>query len=388
MNKSFISLAEARQKNIKKIYFTWPGLGDNLALSTAAKRYFEINKEKLLIGTTIPELFLNTDHCFVTNEVNFNTIDNIKQKLKDFEIEPIFISASEMKKLDNGKYITLWSKQHFIATYFSRLGIEGKQNIVPYFVLSDKEKKFGKFRKNQIAIMTDGLQNYKTYDFENIQKIVNKLYKKYNFVQIGKETDRKLMHCLDMTGKCSIRETASILYNSLCFVGGIGGLMHLARAVCCPGVIICSLGESINYACYQDNKNIYSHKGCNLCGLNLRDPQHQICLNNYSCIRTVDANDVYLAINRVLSSYNRLPVTEVYNVTLKENIASGLDMYDKHKNIQWCNEAFFKSPVQILKMEILGFLKFKIFITKQKQEYIKEIKLFNVSIFKFLKKTI
>ena len=47
-----------------------------------------------------------------------------------------------------------------------------------------------------------------------------------------------LKGALDLRGKTGLREAAAILSNSLVFIGQVGFLMHLARAVDCRSVIV------------------------------------------------------------------------------------------------------------------------------------------------------
>lgn len=72
---------------------------------------------------------------------------------------------------------------------------------------------------------------------------------------MGNAKDPLLDGVLDKRGCPSLREAASILYNSDLFVGGISGLMHLARFVGCPSVIVYSHAEPetlVHYLCNID----------------------------------------------------------------------------------------------------------------------------------------
>lgn len=323
----------------KEIYITWPGLGDNLAMFAAVRNYFEKTGKKLLISTNLPELLENTDYCDYTDNINKNFEKN-KTLLESFGVKITFLSCTHLKWLSHNQNIVLWPKQHITAEYCSRLGLSGQVNLLPFIKLTPKEKAFGRFFKtHQIAIMTDGLQKYKTYPFEKIQKIVNKLYKTYNFVQIGKASDQKLKHCLDKRGALTLRATAAVLSNSDCFVGGIGGLCHLAASVGCPSVITYSAGEPQHLASYPQNINIYSKSGCSLCGHNLRDPQHQICPNNYSCIRSIETKEVISAIHKMISR----PIPQIiqsFTANIQPAKESGLIHYYAQFQTLPCESAF------------------------------------------------
>ena len=55
-----------------------------------------------------------------------------------------------------------------------------------------------------------------------------------DFIQLGSATDPALQHVNDLRGATSIREAAAILNHARLYVGTVGFLMHLARAVECP----------------------------------------------------------------------------------------------------------------------------------------------------------
>ena len=61
---------------------------------------------------------------------------------------------------------------------------------------------------------------------------------KSSFIQIGSTADPPLQRVRDLRGATGIREAAAILYHARLYVGTVGFLMHLARAVECPSVIV------------------------------------------------------------------------------------------------------------------------------------------------------
>ena len=252
-----LTIEQAVRKGYKDVYFTWHGLGDNIVMFFAAETYFKTKGKKLLISTNLPDLLDNSDYCDFIDNINTSDFSERYKILQKAGITPHFLSCTRLKWLNENENVILWPDCHIAASYCSQLGISGKIDIQPRLYFSDEEKSFGRFfEKKQIAIMTDGMQNYKTYPFEKLQKIVNELKNDYNFVQIGKKSDQKLKNCLDKRGAFTIRQVAAVLHNSDCFVGGIGGLMHLAKASGCPAVITYSKGEPFYYDTYPENINV------------------------------------------------------------------------------------------------------------------------------------
>ena len=100
----------------------------------------------------------------------------------------------------------------------------------------------------------------KSYPFEKWQHVVNELHKDIQFVQIGQKTDKVLDNCIDMTGKTSFREAASIISFSSLFIGPEGGLMHAAQSVGVESVIIITGFLHPVMTCYPENVNIWIGK--------------------------------------------------------------------------------------------------------------------------------
>lgn len=72
--------------------------------------------------------------------------------------------------------------------------MEGDIAVDLHFPLSEKEKTFGRFvseNRKQIAIISGGLQRYKTYPFGKLQQVVDELKDRYDFIQIG---TKKIYH--------------------------------------------------------------------------------------------------------------------------------------------------------------------------------------------------
>ncbi|MDR3049456.1 MAG: hypothetical protein LBV16_06455 [Elusimicrobiota bacterium] len=367
---NFIKLEEAQKRGYKELYFTWMGIGDNLALLTAAEMKFAQSGERTLVGTNLPQIYENCNSVDIIKGFSFDEIKNNEKLLSvldTYGISPVFISALQyIESFDNpGKFRTLLADMHFFARYCQLRGISGKIQIVPQFFLTDEEKKFGRFFKNnQIAIMSNGILKYKTFPISKMQELIDKLKDKYNFVQIGGKKDEKLKNALDCRGKYSIRQAASILHNSDLFIGCIGGLMHLARAVSCRSVIAYSSAESLIYDSYPCNKNVSPINACNFCGLRQKDPREIVCYDNYSCIKNITVEDMLNAVEESLSQKDE-PL-EIETADLKIGKANGLKLYLQMKNgignLHIWDAKFGDSIVEETKKEvrILGIFKLDI----------------------------
>ena len=298
-----ITLTQARQAGYKKLFFTWTGLGDSVVFLKAICEYHKHFKEKVLIVTYYPFLFNGLPFVDILQDILLEDEKSFVI-LQQYGIEPIFCSTLRFRFLAPSfkSNVFLWPDKHMVTAVCESMGISGTVNIAPKIHLSDEEKQIGKISDKQICIISQGLQKYKTWPLDKTCKLVEKNHKQYDFIQLGLTSDPPLPHVLDMRGKLTLSEVASYLYNSKLFVGPQGGLMHLARAVNCHSVIIASAGEPVNCSLYQGNIFVTPKTSCSLCSRNLRDPQHQPCFFNYSCIKNIQEEDVSSALNAFMQN--------------------------------------------------------------------------------------
>ena len=133
--------------------------------------------------------------------------------------------------------------RHIIAEMCARVGITGPVAIRPYLLLSEQEKSPAAWAHGHIVIQSSGMaarhpmRNKEWYP-ERVQNVVDALAGDVEFIQLGSKSDPALQHAKDLRGATNIRETAAILSHARLYVGTVGFLMHVARAVECPSVII------------------------------------------------------------------------------------------------------------------------------------------------------
>ena len=191
----------------------------------------------------------------------------------------------------------------------------GTVDIRPYFYLTDAEKQAGGVVRRQVAIMSSGMSALhkhlnKQWFPKRYQAVVDALQGQYDFVQIGDASDPLLDGTLDLRGKTSLRETAAILSRSRLFVGQIGFLMHLARAVDCRSVIVYGGREMPYQSGYTCNENLYTPLTCSPCW------KENQCDFDRECLQRIQPEHVLAAISRqmerageplALDSYTILP---------------------------------------------------------------------------------
>ena len=300
----FVDYAKA---GFRKIYIPLCGMGDAVLFTAVAKKIYEQTGEKLLVGHKNPEIFENNPFVEATDIVSdFPQVLGLKEIEKlngmGFDIQYATYWLSSSIKNEPKKFFLTYPKEHLIARSYAVCGYSGVIDIKPELYLTDAEKSFGRLVPNdrkQIAIMSSAISPRKQYPY--FQQIIDALKDEYDFVQIGAPEDKILNNVkVNMTGKLSVRQTAGILYNSDLFVGEIGGLMHLARAVDCPAVIAYSSTEPAYMARYIANINVGPVKKCVLSQKGIIDKNCDPCMNKnpYCCCRTIPVEKMIKAIHK------------------------------------------------------------------------------------------
>ena len=144
----------------------------------------------------------------------------------------------------------------------------------------------------------------KAWFWENWQRLMD-LINRYihdnnltcKLVQIGLPTDKVLDGVIDLTGETSFRETAQILKKSITFIGYIGGLLHLSKAVGKKNIVLVSAWEPLELASYPDDVNFYTDIECKNCGLKIP------CPINRKCMSAITVEQVYEAVKSMLKAF-------------------------------------------------------------------------------------
>jgi hypothetical protein len=199
------------------------------------------------------------------------------------------------------------SSRHIIAEVCTRAGITGPVALRPYLTLDHAERAGGAWASGYIVIQSSGLAakypmlNKEWYS-ERFQSLVNSLGRQYEFIQIGSAADPALSGARDLRGRTSIRQSAAILHHARLYVGTVGFLMHLARAVDCPSVIVYGGREAPSQSGYICNKNLYTALPCAPCW------RWNTCDIDRKCMSQILAENVVASIHEMMSK-PRTPLT-------------------------------------------------------------------------------
>jgi CDP-glycerol glycerophosphotransferase len=304
---SVLTVVQAQERGYREAFITYPALGDQFLLLYAAKMQYALTGEKILVGTTFPELFIHQsqNYCNIIDNLDARTVGRLFGALQAACIEVIPLTYYQPATNANGQLRSRMPQQHILAEICSCMGLRGKIVLNPSFELTEEEIAFGRFfPDNQIAVISQGRELRKTWGYEKVQKVINTLSGRFNFVQIGAPCDAPLKHLLDKRKLFSLRKVASVLHNSDLFIGSIGALMHLARGVRCRSVITYSLSEPLHADSYPENCNLRPTSGCSNCQAAMVDPDNEDieCTDNFSCIRNITPEEVCRAVEEMMSA--------------------------------------------------------------------------------------
>ena len=264
------------------------GIGDDLLCTAVFHELRRRGTQKFWVTNKHPELYENNADVTVVAPP-LSRYDIVLKQLGVKVLYPWYTSFHPAYDRDDPM-----PEQHLISVMCQRAGITGTIALRPYLSLTDAERAAGRIAPRQIAIQSSGLDakhamRNKNWSLDSYQQVVTALKSTYDFVQVGSRNDPLLDGAIDMRGKTTLRQSAAILAGSLAFVGQVGFLMHLARAVDCRSVVVYGGRETPAQSGYPCNENLYSPVSCSPCWFLNKCPYDRMCLQMVSPADVVEA---------------------------------------------------------------------------------------------------
>ncbi|MDE2510280.1 MAG: glycosyltransferase family 9 protein [Elusimicrobia bacterium] len=185
---------------------------------------------------------------------------------------------------------------HILGEMCRQAGIVGRITLRPYFQapgdgLRDLPEDF-------IAISGAGGHAVLTKNWfqERYHALSAMLRKDLRLVQLGSPSEPPIDGADDWRGRTTLRQAADVLKRARCYVGEVGGLMHLARAVDCPAVVIYGGREAPRQSGYVANVNLAGNVPCSPCWI-IKNCPHEM-----GCMDLIRPADVAAAVRRLLDS--------------------------------------------------------------------------------------
>ena len=273
-------------------------IGDDLMCTTVFRELRKRGKGSIAISTPNPSLF----------EKNPDVEKIIRQtdsRLNRWGRAGLPFLTLAHTGYDAARDMDLPPNEHVLIRMCRLAGVAGPVELRPYIFLTPAELAAGRHAENQVAIQStghgraDAMLNREWYP-QRFQELCAQLRSDVRVVQVGSASDMKLEGAVDLRGKTNLRQTAAVLANSLVFIGLVGFVMHLARAVDCRSVIIYGGREKPAITGYVANKNLYHQVRCAPCWL------RNTCEFNHKCMDMVSVDQVITATADQIGRYGTL----------------------------------------------------------------------------------
>jgi ADP-heptose:LPS heptosyltransferase len=281
------------------------GIGDELMCTTVFHELRKRGERRIVLATRRPELFRgNAD----LDAVVYHAEPRLDRWLR--EGLPYF-------RLGYGHYDQVTDKddapsEHVLAALCRLAGVMGKIALRPYLSLTADERAEGRVADRQIVMQSSGLaaaHAMRNKEWGRFQAVCEALRDENPVVQIGSAADPKLEGAIDLRGKTSVRESAALLANASVFIGLVGFLMHLARAVDCRGVIVYGGRETPELTGYSANVNVTGNPSCSPCW------QRSRCDYEHVCMKMIEPETVIAAAKAQLGKKGQPLEVEVVDLT-------------------------------------------------------------------------
>ena len=310
---SAVSLLARHGRPGMYIHALGAGIGDDLLCTAVFRELRRRGRDDFWVASKRPELYRRNDDVGVVVPP-LSRYDTLFKRLGARVVYPWYTSYHPAFDRDDPT-----PQQHLIALMCQKAGITGEVALRPYLTLGDDERAGGRRVARQVAIQSAGLDathamRNKNWYHDRYQGVVDALRDRFDLVQVGSAGDPPLAGALDLRGRTSLRETAAVLAESLAFVGQVGLLMHMARAVDCRSVIVYGGRETPAQSGYPCNENLYSPVPCSPCWLLNACPYERMCL------QMVDVGQVVEALERQVGRHGTPLACDTDTIT-EEQIA-------------------------------------------------------------------
>lgn len=281
------------------------GIGDDLLCTAPIHEWLNRGAQKIWFVSRFPELYgrLSSRVSIVPEDPRYRTL--AARLGAPFHA----LSYSEYDQ-DTDRDIP--PTEHLIAVMCRRAGLAGRVQLRPRLQLSNDERNGAAHYSGVIALQSGGLgatvpMRNKQWRHERFQAVADTLTKMgQKVVQVGSSVDHLIVGARDLRGALKLRETAALLSSARMFVGTSGFLMHLARAVECPAVIVYGGREAPALTGYSCNENIWTTPECSPCW------QRNRCDHGNDCMQSIGQEHVLDGVRKVLQRDRRaLSVDEV-----------------------------------------------------------------------------
>jgi len=270
------------------------GIGDDLLCTAPIDEWLCRGAQRVWFFTRHPDLYTHYDR-----RVRLIPEDARYQHLALRLGRPM--RALGYSSLDPGSDKDSPLSEHLIVAMCRKAMLAGRVRLRPHLALSAGELARAGRWNSYIALQVSSLtasvpMANKQWLAGRFQTVADQLAARgLRCVQVGSRSDPPLTGVADLRGRGSLRETAAVLAHTRLFVGLVGFLMHLARAVECPAVIVYGGRESPEFTGYACNVNVTNRPPCAPCW------QRNRCDYAHACMENITAEQVIAAVEAALA---------------------------------------------------------------------------------------
>ena len=191
-------------------------------------------------------------------------------------------------------------QKHILEEMFIKTGISGEVTLRPYWhAKTDKNNLAINLLEKYVCVQcttpdsSTPMQN-KCWNADRMENVIKEIGKDYDVVQLGTNKEPLLDSVIDGRS-LTIKESANLLAHAEFFIGQVGFLMHLARAVETRSVIIYGGREKAWQSGYPCNENIETNPECSPCWQNNR------CDFNRKCLCDISSEMVLQSVEKLIN---------------------------------------------------------------------------------------
>lgn len=289
------------------------GIGDTLLCTVPIEALAKANPQmRIWVITHYPEIFNNNPSVYAALRpcnVAFAHASFLEGRVLDLAYTQARRPGLEMEE-------DVPPVKHILEIMCARAGVACPRELKPRFYLSGEDKPGLPLPGEYVVVQSIGPEagsamRNKLWPAERYQEVVDQLHKampRIEVVQLGGPKETPLKNVLDLRGRNTIRETGEILAKAQLYIGGVGFLMHMARAVECPAVIIYGGREHAWQSGYPCNENIETHLPCSPCW------KWNRCDIDRECMKMITVEMVLQAVQRLRNRLGQPLEVETYAV--------------------------------------------------------------------------
>ena len=266
-------------------------LGDNILLTAVAREIRRARPDlRIVVETAFPELFLHNPNVAWAVDAHWRV-------LTGHHFRPAY-------QLGPGV-----ARRHMVDQLFdqSPIPLAGAERRPEIFLSAGERGEFERrYGADAVVVCPAGKQTHaadrKEWGVENFQAVVDAL-PEWHWIQTG--ASGPLLRGVDDLRGLPVRDTAGLLSRARLFLGLEGGLMHLARAVDCPTVVVYGGAVSPAVSGYPEHIVLTREPECAPC-LTAHGPLTP-CPHARKCLTGIPVAEVVAALTSAASRGRVLP---------------------------------------------------------------------------------